>query len=263
MFGFGVYGVFNIKLDYDSIWFMDQKSYQTQYYKSLQDTFPEYGERVEVYVGQIPYWNMSQEMFQIENVLNSSQYIKSDSIQFWYPQFYNDCCIPNPEKYCKIPGSEFFGDADCAEELGFKQKLLLFLKENQFYFHDLRFNISFETIDEDSAMDHFFNGDFELTASRAKFQHSELKNTTIKSKAMTEIKNGLNQIHFNLSDLPSPVAYSIMYVQWEANDIISGTLLPERSEGGNKAHSGFNFIPLYHPRFARVRLVEKNKRYNQ
>jgi hypothetical protein len=51
-FGFGVYGVLNIQLNYDSIWYMDQKSYQTKYYKTLQQVFPENGERVEVYVGK-------------------------------------------------------------------------------------------------------------------------------------------------------------------------------------------------------------------
>ena len=48
---FGLYGVLNIKLDYDAIWFMDQKSYQTQYFRKFQEAFPEQGERVEVYIG--------------------------------------------------------------------------------------------------------------------------------------------------------------------------------------------------------------------
>lgn len=48
----GAYGVFNIELNYDSIWYMDQKSYQTKYFKALQNVFPENGERVEVYVGE-------------------------------------------------------------------------------------------------------------------------------------------------------------------------------------------------------------------
>ena len=50
--GFGIYGVLNIKLDYDAIWFMDQKSYQTQYFKRFEEAFPDQGERVEVYIGE-------------------------------------------------------------------------------------------------------------------------------------------------------------------------------------------------------------------
>ena len=50
--GFGINGVVNIRMDYDPVWFMDQKSYQTHYYKKLHDAFPEQGERVEIYLGK-------------------------------------------------------------------------------------------------------------------------------------------------------------------------------------------------------------------
>ena len=50
--GVGTYGVLHIELNYDSIWYMDQNSYQTDYYKTLMEVFPEHGERVEVYVGK-------------------------------------------------------------------------------------------------------------------------------------------------------------------------------------------------------------------
>jgi len=50
--GFGTYGAFNIELNYDSMWYMDSKGYQTKYYNSLISIFPEHGERVEVYVGK-------------------------------------------------------------------------------------------------------------------------------------------------------------------------------------------------------------------
>ena len=75
-------------------------------------------------------------------------------------------------------------------ELVFLRKVLLFLKENKNYFYDMRFNISLEDLSEDEAFDHYYNGDFAITASRAKFQHNELKNTSIKTKAMAEVKAG-------------------------------------------------------------------------
>ena len=108
----------------------------------------------------------------------------------------------------------------------------MFLKENKNYFYDMRFNISLEDLSEEEAFDHFYNGDFSITASRAKFQHNELKNTSIKTKAMAEVKAGLSEITFDISDqetsaslLDSPVAYSYMYIQWEANEIISDELI--------------------------------------
>ena len=50
--GFGVYGVFNIEVNYDSIWYMDQDSYQAKYYNSLLKLFPEQGER-QGYIHQV------------------------------------------------------------------------------------------------------------------------------------------------------------------------------------------------------------------
>ena len=50
-FGFGVYGVTQIKTEYDSIWYMDQNSYQTEFYQVMSRYYPENGERVEIYVG--------------------------------------------------------------------------------------------------------------------------------------------------------------------------------------------------------------------
>ena len=69
-FGFGVYGVLNIKLDFDSLWFMDTKSYQSHYFKSLHKNFPEHGERVEVYTGKykIPNWSF-QEWYLVATIL--------------------------------------------------------------------------------------------------------------------------------------------------------------------------------------------------
>ena len=112
--GFGIYGVFNIELDYDPIWFMDQKSYQTKYFKRLHQTFPEHGERIEVYLGEIPYWEQQQELLQIQAVLNSSQYINQDSVQFWHAKFHTDCCGLSPKVFC-LDLMDFEGKDTCLE----------------------------------------------------------------------------------------------------------------------------------------------------
>ena len=83
---------------------------------------------------------------------------------------------------------------------------------------------------EDDEYNHYTNGDWEVTASRARFQHSSLENTTIKFQAMTSVKTELAKIVFNSSDDTSnvqkhPIAYTLMYVQWEANEVISDELI--------------------------------------
>lgn len=66
---------------------------------------------------------------------------------------------------------------------------------------------------------------FIVQASRATFQHWDLKNTTIRNKAMDAVKDAMNNITFQDedSDFLHPIPYTMMYVQWEAN-IVSVTL---------------------------------------
>ena len=47
----GVYGVFNIETDYDSIWYMRQDSYQVAYYETVEEYFATQGERADIYIG--------------------------------------------------------------------------------------------------------------------------------------------------------------------------------------------------------------------
>ena len=49
-------------------------------------------------------------------------------------------------------------------------------------------------MDQGEAFPYYMEGNFAIMASRAKFQHNELKNTSIKTKAMEEVKSGLSKI---------------------------------------------------------------------
>ena len=95
------------------------------------------------------------------------------------------------------------------------------------------FNLLKKNLDnwtEDDEYNHYTYGDWEVTANRARFQHSSLENTSIKFLAMTSVKTELAKIVFNSSDDTSnvqqhPIAYTLMYVQWEANEVISDELI--------------------------------------
>ena len=68
---------------------------------------------------------------------------------------------------------------------------------------------------EDDEYNHYTYGDWEVTANRARFQHSSLENTSIKFQAMTSVKTELAKIVFNSSDDTSnvqqhPIAYTLM-----------------------------------------------------
>ena len=69
-------------------------------------------------------------MFAIEKVLNSSQFISTESIQFWYPQFHQDCCAQNVKQYCKDL-LNLYGNSNCTE--GKKQKIEMITQTRVFF----------------------------------------------------------------------------------------------------------------------------------
>ena len=46
-----MYGVTKMKSEYDPVIYMDARSYQRRYFDTLEEYFPEAGERVEIYIG--------------------------------------------------------------------------------------------------------------------------------------------------------------------------------------------------------------------
>ena len=191
MVGLACFGVYRIKMDYKSVQYVDATSYQAKYYKIIQDLFPkyQYGKltTIEVYigkfvheiilikkftlwilpvyyilskvqtylkyfVGRIPYWEKADELLELEDTLRDNQYIRNESVQFWYSKFHDDCCGEDVLKYCEDPLDwkiiSFWGDLSCKSELGFKRKLLLFLQKNPYHIVDMRFNISLNDLGE-------------------------------------------------------------------------------------------------------------------
>ena len=92
----------------------------------------------------------------------------------------------------------------------------------------MRFNFTTIDLDQDKAFDHYYDGDWTVTASRAKFQYNTLENYTIKAAAMNSVKSELAKINFKtdeLNDLAHPIPYTYIYLQLEANQIMSDELI--------------------------------------
>merc|ERR1719492_520378 len=121
MVGLACFGVYRIKMDYKSVQYVDATSYQAKYYKIIQDLFPkyQYGKltTIEVYIGRIPYWEKADELLELEDTLRDNQYIRNESVQFWYSKFHDDCCGEDVLKYCEDPLDwkiiSFWGDLSC------------------------------------------------------------------------------------------------------------------------------------------------------
>ena len=50
-----MYGVSKIESEYDPVIYMDERSYQRRYFNALETYFPEAGERVEIYIGNLKH----------------------------------------------------------------------------------------------------------------------------------------------------------------------------------------------------------------
>ncbi len=72
---------------------------------------------------------------------------------------------------------------------------------------------------EDEDEDELLDGKYEITASRATFQHIYLANITVQVEAMDEINAKLKSVNFKGENFTSPISYSFLYLQWEANKV--------------------------------------------
>ncbi len=52
VFAMGVYGVTQIKSDFDPVWYMRNGTYQQRFYSAVGDYFPGSGEKVDIFVGE-------------------------------------------------------------------------------------------------------------------------------------------------------------------------------------------------------------------
>ena len=112
------------------------------------------------FLGQIPYWDYSDELLKIEEVLRTDPYIRNDSIAFWYTKFHEDCCVQEVQ-YC-LDDMDIWGSMTCSDELGFKRRLFKFLEHNPIYVMDMRFNIDLKEISEEIAFDRYYDGNLVL-----------------------------------------------------------------------------------------------------
>ena len=165
--------------------------------------------------------------------------MRNDTVEFWFQNFYNDCCVEYEEDFCKDLVNE---SSTCQDELGFKRRILGYLGKNPQFGGDIHFNISSDELDQES----YIKGNFEIKGIRAKYQYSQLDNIDIKTKAMDTMKSKLRNITFDTNsenNLDHPIAYTFMFIQWEANRVISHELVRNLSlTFGTIAIGDFNFI---------------------
>ena len=94
---------------------------------------------MEVYVGDISYWKYTNQVLEIGQILSTDIYVRNDSVEFWFQNFYNDCCVEYEEDFCKDLVNE---SSTCHDELGFKRRIIRYLGKYPHIGGDIHFNIS-------------------------------------------------------------------------------------------------------------------------
>ena len=90
---FGAYGVYEMRTEYNVIWYVGPDSYNAAFLKEVEKQFPENGDRVQLYLfGEIEYWKKHDELLKVYDILNSDESVTKDSVRFWYPIFYSEQC---------------------------------------------------------------------------------------------------------------------------------------------------------------------------
>jgi len=213
VFGVGLYGVTQMKSEYDPVTYMDALSYQRRYFDALEKYFPDAGERVEIYIGDIEYWKFDEQLMKLQDEISNNPSVRNDSLNYWYTPFQLNCCSD--------PTS------DCGTENGFKYKLGNFLASTSIkdscangalYLNNMK--LEYENYPDDLK-----SGNFNISATRATFQHNIMPDTPSQNKAVKSIKDSMKSIQFTGQNFPSPIAYSFMYIQWEANEIMGEQLI--------------------------------------
>ena len=118
-----MYGVSKMESEYDPVIYMDARSYQRRYFNSLETYFPEAGERVEIYIGNlkcmiiynshlnkpksqfiiitalcyllagnIEYWKFDNQLEEVHDVISANPSIRNNSLNYWYTPFHDSCC---------------------------------------------------------------------------------------------------------------------------------------------------------------------------
>ena len=83
---------------------------------------------------------------------------------------------------------------------------------------------------DDINEENYMRGNFEIKGVRAKYQYTKLDNSDIKTQAMDSMKSELGKISFdtepnNENGLKHPIAYTFMFIQWEAHRVMSHELI--------------------------------------
>ncbi|CAG0912381.1 unnamed protein product [Notodromas monacha] len=198
------WGMMHMQHNFDPRKYITWGSYQDLYLKAMEQYFPHSGETGAFHIGQIDYWKETDALEELYSSVVAERSIRTETVDFWHHSFVQWIRKNNRTV-------EFDEEIDFVEAL---REFLLGTRDGHHYLQDITFNGT-------------LLGEFQILTSLLKYKHVPLTLSYDREEAMNAISNIERSITF-MSAPPGQRhlgAYTVMYITWQANKIISGELV--------------------------------------
>ncbi|CAG0883652.1 unnamed protein product [Darwinula stevensoni] len=174
LLGVNCWGLSGLTNEFDRSWFLDE-GYLKDFLTALQELFPESGYRAEFYIGDVDYFRERESLMELYKRLDGLPGVRDGSVEFWYPAFLE--YLKDEKEYPKT-------------EAEFKDKVstfLVFSKKGRKYLRDVQYTGNLLL-------------DFNITASRGRYQHIHFNDGVEKRRGIDEVEEVLHSVRFRFRD---------------------------------------------------------------
>ncbi|XP_067679237.1 patched domain-containing protein 3-like [Haliotis asinina] len=186
IFAANIYGLINLKQDFDSAWFLPSDGYAFKFFEAQDKYFPDDGADGYIYCPNLDYYANKDKLKQLYDTVSSHPYTYNGTVDSWYEAY----------RVAPVVGN-------VTDEATFIQSVFdwAHLPANSRVLRDIKFtNASGIATD--------------IEATRIAFQHIDFPDSQSEVKAMDTIREVISSI------LPSCFPYSRRYQGWETNKVI-------------------------------------------
>ncbi|KAL0119259.1 hypothetical protein PUN28_009682 [Cardiocondyla obscurior] len=201
LLGVNVWGIFQLKQNFDPLIYLNQESYPIQFNNKLKEYFPKYGKNVNIYLKGVDYYEDRQALSEMVNNLKQNPYVNNRTLDPWFTAYQN--WLNDTGKVHYIESSD--------EYFNTLTEFLLFTVKGQAYIQ----NIKFDKLP--------FN-DYNITISQIPVQHIPLTTASDQIQAIQSIRNVINSVNFTRG-YDHIALNSWDYISWAANKIIGEELI--------------------------------------
>lgn len=198
--GVSCWGIYNLKQEFNPIWFLPHSSYLFKFFMKLEQYFPSNGEDGIIFFGNLNLLDNLAKIDQLVQILENCDHISK--VDSWHSNF---------KIYWHDLGYDVLNED--INQTVFSNQLSEFLYSSsgsKYRIRNFRFNGDFKCTDSSP----------EILASSIEYKHHILHGSSNKIRAMEDVKNIIKSMNFSGYVQP----WARMYSNWETDKIIEAEL---------------------------------------